>query len=186
MSNSADQVRQKKLSSSPPSQSALAYMTEDVDGHRLQSQIPKSPRSGPMSAPSGHSGYLPDRPNFPTRASTVGSPHDLDPKKPKTFDLHHARSEDLNHGNSSWGNDLEVLSSVSPRPAFLTASRPTTPGGSNNSAYPSYSDHLDQYRRRPPSVASISSGDSSTNDTGPATTAPSTTHTSASTSISNS
>lgn len=186
MSNPADPVRQQKLSSSPPSQSALAYMVQDADDHRPQSQIPNSPRNGPMSAPSGQSGYIPDRQHFPTRASTLSSPHDLDSRKPKSFDLHHARSEDLNHGSMDWGNEQDPLFSAPARQPFLNTSRPTTPGGSSNSTHPSSSDHFDQYRRRPPSVASVSSGDSSANDTGPATTAPSTTHTTASNSISNS
>jgi hypothetical protein len=177
MSSAADQTRQQKLSTSPPGQSALAYMTEDTDAHQ-EPPISTSPRNGPMSAPLKHSALLPERTNFPTRATTLSSPHDLEHKKSKAADQHHAHSEDLNHNGSSRGNDSDFPVNSSSRSPFLSASRPTTPATSGNNVYLS-SESLDIHKQRPSSAQSGSSDESSTNDTGPTTnTAPSTTHTS--------
>ncbi len=177
MSSSADQARQQKLSGSPPAQSALAYMAEDQDA-RLHPPMSTSPRNGPMSAPVGPSPHLPDRPNFPTRASTVSSPHDLESRKLKSFDQHHAHSEDLNHGSFNQNNDLDLSAGPSGRPTFSNASRPTTPSASASYAHAA-PDGFDPQNRRAQSADSESSESSSNNDTGPTSNAaPSTAHTS--------
>lgn len=188
MTDPNDQGRQQKYSvGSPPGQSALAYMTEDVDGYH-DPQLSTSPRNGPMSAPPSNGNHIPDRPTFPTRASTVSSPHDLDHRKPKLVDHPHARSEDLNHASPSNSNEMYTAERSFSKQPFLTASRPSTPAGSNNHIQGSSSDHSDSYRRRPPSVASIGSAQSgsSANDGDVATIATSTNHTSTSTGISSS
>ncbi|KAI0091702.1 hypothetical protein BDY19DRAFT_931829 [Irpex rosettiformis] len=176
MSSSGDQARQQRLLGSSTSQSALAYMVEDTDAHHSP-PMSTSPRNGPMSAPIGPSSHLPERPNFPTRASTVSSPHDLESRKLKSFDLHHAHSEDLNHGSISQNNNLDFPASSSSRPAFPNSSRPTTP--STAVGYAHLPDTFDLQKRRAQSAESGSSDESSNNDTGMASyAAPSTTHTS--------
>ena len=177
MSSSADQARQQRPPGSSAGQSALAYMVEDTDVHR-NPQPSSSPRNGPMSAPLGPSSHLPERTTFPTRASTLSSTHDLESRKLKSFDQHHAHSEDLNHGSFSQNNNLDFSSSSASRQDFSSASRPTTP-----SAAVSYAhlppDALDIQKRRAQSADSGSSDESSNNDTGTASNAaPSTTHTS--------
>jgi hypothetical protein len=163
---------------SPPGQSALAYMSQDPDGyHDIQ---PSSvPRNGPMSAPLSNGNHVPERPNFPTRASTVSSPHGLDHKKPTSADHPHARSEDLNHGSSGSSNGVYASERSFSKQGFLSASGPSTPTGSNNHTPASSSDYLDANRRRPPSVASLGSvqSDSSSPDADAVTAATSTNHT---------
>ena len=188
MTDPNDQGRQQKYSvGSPPGQSALAYMSEDADNYH-EPQLSTSPRNGPMSAPPSNGNHIPERPTFPTRASTVSSPHDLDHRKPKSVDHPHARSEDLNHTNPGNGSDTYTAERSFSKQGFLTASRPSTPASSNNHAQTSSSDHSDTYKRRPPSVASIGSAQSgsSANDNDAATVATSTNHTSTSTNISSS
>lgn len=181
MTDPADQGRQQKYAvGSPPGQSALAYMSEDPDVYH--DPHPSSlPRNGPMSAPPSNGNHVLERPSFPTRASTVSSPHDLDQKRPKPSDHPHARSEDLNHTTYISTNDVYHSESFS-KQGFLTASRPSTPAGSNNHTHASTSDPTDLSRRRPPSVASLGStqSDSSANDGDAVTAATSTNHTSTS------
>ncbi|KAI0693199.1 RhoGAP-domain-containing protein [Cerioporus squamosus] len=119
---------------------------------------PSSPRTEPQSS---------DRAHLPTRASTLGSTHDLDQRKPRADDHPHARSEDLNHSSSWAPSDSQVAErglSQSPAPPFFASSRPGTPGASNHYHPPSSSDHSDSSRSRPRSVHSDSSlnSDSST------------------------
>lgn len=180
MTDPTDQGRQQKYSvGSPPGQSALAYMSEDHDGYH-DPQTSSLPRNGPMSAPPSNGNHIPERPNFPTRASTVSSPHDLDHRKPKQAGPQHARSEDLNHTSASNSTDTYASERSFSKQGFLTASRPSTPAGSNNHLQPSPSEYSDVYKRRSPSVASIGSAQSgsSEHDGDAATAATSTTHTS--------
>ncbi|GJE90959.1 RhoGAP-domain-containing protein [Phanerochaete sordida] len=161
MTNPMDQGRQEMYSvGSPPGQSALAYMSEELDGYRDHPQPSSIPKNGPMSAPPVNGNHILERPHFPTRASTVSSPHDLEHKKPKSADPPHARSEDLNHSTAGSSNDLYSTERSYSKQGFLSASRPSTPAGSNNHTHASSSDHSDSYRRRPPSVASDRSGQS--------------------------
>lgn len=185
MSDPAGQGRQKFPVGSPPGQSALAYMNEDSDNYHTRPDVSSLPRNGPLSAPPGNPSLLPERPNFPTRASTVSSPHDLDHRKSKPVDYPHARSEDLNHGVFNGPHDVYPVEQSYSKQSFLTASRPSTPGSSSNHNHLSASDHSELHRRRPPSVASVSSArsDSSANDGGVQTAATSTTHTTSSSSL---
>ncbi|KAK0218102.1 LIM domain-containing protein [Armillaria fumosa] len=111
--------------------------------------------SSPYSAPPTSATRLPDRPQIPTRSSTVGSTEpdrNTAPKESRPT----ARSEDLNHSSSS-----------RPVPGFLRTSRSSTPAGSSSSRPhpPSSSGHSDDStnytneKRR--SVASFSSARSS-------------------------
>jgi hypothetical protein len=99
----------------------------------------------PYSAPPTSASRVPDRPNLPTRSSTVGT---SDPDRNLSTNILYpkARSEDLNHTRTS--NYIpDSFSSSSPRlsPAFpsSTGSRPGTPGGSSRSKQPSSSSHPD-------------------------------------------
>ncbi|KAH9169848.1 hypothetical protein EDB89DRAFT_2230988 [Lactarius sanguifluus] len=103
---------------------------------------------GPSSLPTPSFLNGPDRPALPTRASTLGTANEFDyiksqsdPSLPK-----HSRSEDFNHSSSF----------ASPSPAFLSSSRPSTPGsGSHDRNQTSSSEHSDN--RLAPSVLSSSS-----------------------------
>jgi hypothetical protein len=76
-----------------------------------------------------------ERPPLPTRASTLGSESELDPKSYSDPSLpKHSRSEDLNHSSTAF---------AAPSPSFLTTSRPNTPGSSSRDRnQPSPSEHL--------------------------------------------
>ncbi|KAH9027776.1 hypothetical protein EDB84DRAFT_1499706 [Lactarius hengduanensis] len=115
----------------------------------LQSPHRLSPaHDGPSSLPTPSFLNGPDRPALPTRASTLGTANEFDhiksqsdPSLPK-----HSRSEDLNHSSSF----------ASPSPAFLSSSRPSTPGGgSHDRNQTSSSEHSDN--RLAPSLLSSSS-----------------------------
>ena len=99
----------------------------------------------PYSAPPTSASRIPDRPNLPTRSSTVGT---SDPDRNLSANILYpkARSEDLNHTSTSNYNP-DSFSSSSPRlsPAFpsSTGSRPSTPGGSSPFKQPSSSSHSD-------------------------------------------
>ena len=99
----------------------------------------------PSSAPSTSASRIPDRPTLPTRSSTVGA---SDPNRNLSANNSYprARSEDLNHTNTSNYNP-ESFSTSSPRPSpvFLSSggSRPSTPGSSSQSKQPSSSNHSD-------------------------------------------
>ena len=96
----------------------------------------------PYSAPPTSTSRIPDRPNLPTRSSTVGT---SDPDRNLSANILYpkARSEDLNHTNTA--NYIpESFSASSPRlpSAFPSAgSRPNTPGGSSQSKQASSSSH---------------------------------------------
>ncbi|KAF8845141.1 hypothetical protein BDN67DRAFT_977653 [Paxillus ammoniavirescens] len=131
---------------------------------------------GPISAPPVSPARLPDRPYFPTRASTLGSAQDLTRNNlAAKHDLSaHAHSEDLNHGPSSRYDSGGIPGSLPlPSPAFISGSRPTTPNSSSNhitrtpvSEYP-----LERARRvsvtSEISIHSNSSDSSSPNKAGP-------------------
>ena len=99
----------------------------------------------PYSAPPTSASRIPDRPNLPTRSSTV-SASDLDRNLSAGFPYPKARSEDLNHASTSdykpesFSTSSPMLSSVFPSSA---SSRPSTPGGSSQSKQPSSSSHSD-------------------------------------------
>ncbi|KAJ7155522.1 LIM domain-containing protein [Mycena crocata] len=117
--------------------------------------------SGPLSAPPGSPGRLPDRTNVPTRAATVGPPDQE--RALAVHDRPHARSEDLNHGSSAASAAAPALGS-SPRPVqpFMpgaASSRPSTPAGSSKHSHPSSSGHSDGLTRRT-SNASLTSAHS--------------------------
>jgi len=120
----------------------------------------------PYSAPPISASRIPDRPNLPTRSSTVGaskSDHNLSANIPYPK----ARSEDLNHASTSNYNP-ESFSTASPRPspALLSSggSRPSTPGGSSQSKQPSSSSHSDHSPKTSlPYYSSAHSEESSTN-----------------------
>ncbi|THH30725.1 hypothetical protein EUX98_g3482 [Antrodiella citrinella] len=185
MSDSVDQGRRYKqpVGSPPSNQSALAYMSADSDVFQGQGQFSTSPsRNAPMSAPPANTIQIPDRPNFPTRASTAPSPHDHDPKRPKPYTGHHSHSEDFNHSDVAYANDQQISDLGAYRSqGLLVASRPTTPASSSNHNQPSSSDHSEYSRRRRRSIASDTSlnSDSSAAGAGGQTPA-STTHTSTS------
>lgn len=106
-------------------------------GSPLQSPRRLSPAADePSSLPSPSVLSGPDRPSLPTRASTLGSASELDHKSYSDPSLpKHSRSEDLNHS--------------APSPAFLSASRPNTPGSSlYGRTQPSSSEHLGISARR--------------------------------------
>ncbi|KAG1746642.1 uncharacterized protein EDB91DRAFT_1236079 [Suillus paluster] len=119
---------------------------------------------GSIYAPPTSPARLPDRPHFPTRASTLGSTQDLNRNNlsAKHDLVPHAYSEDLNHAHSS--------------------SRPTTPNGSTPNNLVSYNEKNAEIRRRD-SVVSYSSGNSasssssSPNKAGPMTSTSSATST---------
>ncbi|TCD60650.1 hypothetical protein EIP91_009737 [Steccherinum ochraceum] len=183
MTEPVDQGRRQKqpVGSPPPSQSALAYMSADSDAYHDHAQMSTSPPNhGPMSAPPGNSIHIPDRPNFPTRASTAPSPHDRDPQKQKSFDGHHSRSDDLNHTNPAYAMDHQTSEPGASRSqGFLAASRPTTPGSSSNHNQPSSSDHSEYSKHRRRSISSDTSlnSDSSTPGAGGQTPASTAAHT---------
>lgn len=140
----------------------------------------------PVSALPASPSRLPDRPHFPTRASTVGSTHDLSRHNlsPKQDLFPHAHSDDLNHFVSS-RNDLISLpvSLPAPSPAFLVAGRPTTPSSPSlhSARTPTY-DYLPDRTRRNSATSDASahtnsSGSSSPNKGGPLTSTSSATST---------
>lgn len=172
MSGPVEHDRQHKPLASVSSQSSndsatLAYMASDPDSDH-DHDLPRPSFSNGAHPPSPRlDSHGSDRAHLPTRASTVGTPHDLDQRKPKADDHPHARSEDLNHSTNWSRNDLQASDhalSQSPAPAFLAASRPGTPGSSHYHNPSSPSDHSESHRRRPRSAHSDSSlnSDSST------------------------
>ncbi|KAF9045826.1 RhoGAP-domain-containing protein [Hymenopellis radicata] len=95
--------------------------------------------SSPYSAPPTSANRLPDRPQIPTRSSTVGS-SELDRNASPRDNTPTAHSDDLNHSNN-----------YRPSPAFLRPSRPSTPtgSGSGRSHPPSSSGHSDDSLHNP-------------------------------------
>ncbi|KAL4268903.1 RhoGAP-domain-containing protein [Pleurotus pulmonarius] len=187
MSDDQDQGRAQYPWSNPQlnSQNALHGLSVNPDVSRSQ-RPPNQQRydaRSPYSAPAGNPGRLPERPNLPTRSSTVGTP---DPDRNQNADdlVPHARSEDLNHGyygaplpGSSPTQDSNYLSANS-------RSRPSTPGSSSNRNNPSSSSgHSDESDRRL-SVTSFSSAQSGSSSQSGGTRAPPTTASSTSASVS--
>lgn len=71
------------------------------------------------------------RPTLPTRASTVGTPTELDRKQSSLPYFSHARSEDLGHTTEPSSN---TITQGNPSSAFLSPSRPITPADSRSGA----------------------------------------------------
>ncbi|KZT27852.1 RhoGAP-domain-containing protein [Neolentinus lepideus HHB14362 ss-1] len=120
--------------------------------------------SGPFSAPPTAPSRIPERPNVPTRSSTVGSPFDLEHnKQAQAFPISQSRSEDMNHSSSPCDPAVSV-----PSPAFLSPSRPTTPSSSQQHAPSPTRDNSDGSPRRLSltSSSSATSGASSSNALG--------------------
>lgn len=161
-------------------------VSTDLDQARTQQAQPQ-PRN-PYSAPPSNPAKLPDRPNLPTRSSTLG-PTDPDRNlATNPTSLPKARSEDLNHNSTSlsYSTNAFITSSPRPSPPFLSSgtggSRPNTPGTSKDPPSSGHSDHSHQQRsvdshssahseastsnsnapRAPPSASSTSTSLSST------------------------
>ena len=117
----------------------------DIIRHEQIETHPSNQGRLPYSAPPTSASRIPDRPNLPTRSSTVGT---SDPDRNLSTNILYpkARSEDLNHTSTSNYNPAS-FSSSSPRlsPAFPSSagSRPGTPGGSTQYKQPSSSSHSD-------------------------------------------
>lgn len=132
---------------------------------------------GPISAPPASPSRLPDRPHFPTRASTLGSANDLSRNtlSPKQDAFAHARSDDLNHSPSARYDPTPPSPFLpAPSPAFLSASRPATPNSPRHPPRTPTSDHPPDRTRRnsttsDASAHSNSSGSTSPNKGGPLT-----------------
>ncbi|KAH7914849.1 hypothetical protein BJ138DRAFT_1123196 [Hygrophoropsis aurantiaca] len=160
----------------------MAFDSETIRLRKDEDNLSQS--GGPISAPPTSSARLPDRPHFPTRASTLGSTQDLGRNNlaAKHDMAAHAHSEDLNHGSSSRYDGNGMPGSLPPpSPAFLSASRPTTPNGSNQSNHLP-SGYSDERGRRNSIVShssahSGSSSSSSPNKAGPMTSTSSATST---------
>ncbi|KAF8552406.1 RhoGAP-domain-containing protein [Imleria badia] len=151
----------------------MAFDSEAARLRNDQLSLPNPP--GPISAPPTSPSRLPDRPHFPTRASTLGSTHDLSRTNlsPKQDPFPHPRSDDLNHSPSFRHDPSAFL--PAPSPAFLSATRPTTPNSpSLHFARTPTSDYPPDRTRRnsatsDASANSNSSGSSSPNKGGPLT-----------------
>ena len=122
----------------------------------------------PYSAPPTSTSRIPERPNLPTRSSTVGT---SDPDRNLSANILYpkTRSEDLNHTSISNYNP-DSFSVPSPRlsSAFPSSagSRPSTPGGSSQSKQPSSSSHSDHSPQASLAYyASTQSEEASTNST---------------------
>lgn len=103
------------------SDSELYY---DHPDEHLEHQNPPAPAPGARQPSYGRGG---DRPNMPTRSSTVSSPHDFDRKRSPPESMPHARSEDLNHGAARRERNYDTLD----RPQAPSGSRPTSPVGAS-------------------------------------------------------
>ncbi|THH12825.1 hypothetical protein EW146_g7338, partial [Bondarzewia mesenterica] len=142
------------------------------DGSIFVPRRPSPQASGaPLSAPPASPGRLPDRTNVPTRASTLGSEQELDHRRHDYERPGHAHSEDLNHSGSardSAAHSDPAFFASAPSPAFLSPSRPTTPGSSNNHK-PSSTEHSEESSKRlsTGSDSSLYSGSSNSNAPAP-------------------
>lgn len=175
--------RHKHPLNSPRDESTLAYMEADANSYFNHTELSTSPRNGPMSAPTGRSIQLPDRPYPPTRSATTPSPRELDQKRPNMFESHNSRSEDMNHSSPDYPNDLQASErTLGKSQALLTASRSTSPSSSSNHNYPSSSGHSDSSRRRSRSGSNGSSSSGASGTTGLAA-PPSSSHTTVSSSM---
>jgi len=124
--------------------SAKSYGSPHQSPRRLS---PAADEPSSLPSPSLLSGS--ERPSLPTRASTLGSESELDPRSYSDPSLpKYSRSEDLNHASAF----------AAPSPSFLTTSRPTTPGSSSRDRnQPSSFEHLGNTSSRRLSGASGSS-----------------------------
>ncbi|KDQ61765.1 hypothetical protein JAAARDRAFT_122743 [Jaapia argillacea MUCL 33604] len=141
--------------------SLSVQLASDPDSydHSISPRFNSSSKSqpGPYSAPASNpSSRIPDRPNVPTRSSTVGSPQELDrDRHVDDSTIYQSRSDDLNHsGISLPDNDMTISG---PSPAFLSPSRPTTPGSSHNHQSMSNSGHSEESHTTHSSLYSASS-----------------------------
>lgn len=141
--------------------------------------------SGSIYASPTSPARLPERPHFPTRASTLSSTQDLSRNNlsAKHDVTPHAYSDDLNHSHSSRYDTNGIPASFPPpSPAFRSRSRPTTPNSSNPNNQVSYNEKNTDSRRRDSlrsysSDQSASSSSSSPNKAGPMTSTSSATST---------
>ena len=161
MSGHDHQTKQSISSESSNDPATLAYMAADFSDRDHDPPRPVLPNGSYLS--STRSEYAPsDRSPHPTRASTLGSPYDLDQRPPRMDDRPHARSEDLNH-SAPWPagdpSSADRMLSQSPVAPFRSGSRPGTPGSSSNHHHPpaSSSDHSERSPSRPRSAHSDSS-----------------------------
>ena len=136
MSYSQDHPAIPSLDHSPSPNGLSIPFSPKSHGSPLQSPRRLSPTPDEHSSlPSLSVLSGPDRPSLPTRASTLGSASELDHRSSDPSLPKHSRSEDLNHS--------------APSPAFLSASRPNTPGSSSHDrTQPSSSEHLNTSARR--------------------------------------
>ncbi|PPQ65483.1 hypothetical protein CVT26_000123 [Gymnopilus dilepis] len=177
MSRDRDQGRTPPPWANYPHNGAAAPLGLSTD---LQQSL--SQQRNPYSAPPSNPAKLPDRPNLPTRSSTLG-PTDPDRNLPShSSSLPKARSEDLNH-TSAYASNSFVSSSPRPSPPYLSSgagsSRPNTPGtskdpsssglsdqqhsmSSHSSAHSEASTSNSNAPRAPPSTSSTSTSLSST------------------------
>ena len=182
MSRDRDQGRTPPPWANYPHNGAAAPLglSTDLDPPRTQ-QSPSQQRN-PYSAPPSNPAKLPERPNLPTRSSTLG-PTDPDRNLPShSSSLPKARSEDLNH-TSAYASNSFISSSPRPSPPYLSSgagsSRPNTPGtskdpsssglsdqqhsmSSHSSAHSEASTSNSNAPRAPPSTSSTSTSLSST------------------------
>lgn len=99
------------------------------------------PHDGPSSLPTPSFLNGTERPPLPTRASTLGTAHDLDHIKSHSDSSlpKHSRSEDLNHSTTF----------TTPSPAFhSSSSRPSTPGSVSHDRNQASSEHSGKSARR--------------------------------------
>ncbi|EMD39064.1 hypothetical protein CERSUDRAFT_112758 [Gelatoporia subvermispora B] len=146
MSGPTDQGRQRSPRPDEPrpsgDHSALAYMASDSESTYTSDLVSSPTRDDHPLPPAGSTSNQNERPRYPHRASTVSSPLDLDQRRHKGDDYHHARSEDLNHSSSRYMVDVHPPDQLLSRSqTYLTASRPTTPASSSNHNQSSSSDH---------------------------------------------
>ncbi|KAL0953576.1 hypothetical protein HGRIS_004792 [Hohenbuehelia grisea] len=151
----------------PNDQQALQSSNSPLQGLSVNSDLARAQRNqqridtrSPFSAPPGSPARLPERPNVPTRSSTLGTP-EPDPNLFPKDRIPHPRSEDLNH-TGVLNHPSTFIPGSSPRTGsnFLHAnsrSRPSTPGSqSNRHRAPSSSGNSDESERRL-SIGSFSS-----------------------------
>ncbi|KAG6336047.1 hypothetical protein ID866_3046 [Astraeus odoratus] len=147
-------------------------MASDADSSRLRrDNEPHSLHSISASAPLSAPSRFPDRP-VPTRASTLGSAHDL--ARSNLAAKHdygaHARSEDLNHSNSSRYDMNGMPGSLPhPSPSFLSGNNhPTTPNNSNHISRTPTSELPPERQRRKSGASQSSAHSNSSSSSSPA------------------
>ncbi len=147
MGYSQDQPATPSLSTNPLPIPRSPNLHDDPlqSPHRLSPAANEGPSSLPT--PSFLNGT--NRPSLPTRSSTLGTANELDHIKSQSDPSlsKYSRSEDLNHSSIF----------TSPSPAYLSSSRPSTPGsGSHDRNQTSSSEHLGKFAKKL-SKASVSS-----------------------------